>query len=185
MLERVKDLTNRKFVRLTVLKRDHSYYKESRWICLCKCGNTIIVRKSSLLSGNTRSCGCLSKEASSKRALERNKIEYGLAAKREIYRNYVYSAKRRNLSFELSFEQLLNLVQQNCHYCGSPPLNNTGSKRKKNGDFIYNGIDRKDNMKGYLMENCVTCCNICNRAKYKMSYNEFMEWISKLKRNNL
>lgn len=31
------------------------------WKCLCDCGNTTIVQKSRLLSGHTRSCGCLNK----------------------------------------------------------------------------------------------------------------------------
>lgn len=31
-----------------------------KWLCLCDCGNKIVVRRSSLVSGqNTQSCGCL------------------------------------------------------------------------------------------------------------------------------
>lgn len=37
------------------------YYK-----CLCKCGNTVIVRKENLNNGNTQSCGCLRYEIVSK-----------------------------------------------------------------------------------------------------------------------
>jgi hypothetical protein len=29
----------------------------------------------------------------------------------------------------------------------------------------YNGIDRVDNEKGYLVENCVPCCFTCNSLK--------------------
>lgn len=32
------------------------------WEYLCECGNKIIVRKTSVISGNTRSCGCLRKK---------------------------------------------------------------------------------------------------------------------------
>lgn len=32
------------------------------WECICDCGNTICVARSSLKSGNTKSCGCLRKE---------------------------------------------------------------------------------------------------------------------------
>lgn len=29
------------------------------WLCRCECGNTSIVQQCNLLSGTTRSCGCL------------------------------------------------------------------------------------------------------------------------------
>ena len=44
-------------------------------------------------------------------------------------------------------------------------------------DFLYNGIDRKDNNIGYIIENCVSCCGICNRMKMDMSYDDFLNHI--------
>jgi hypothetical protein len=35
--------------------------------CLCDCGATVYIRLDSMRSGNTKSCGCLQKEAASKR----------------------------------------------------------------------------------------------------------------------
>lgn len=32
------------------------------WFCKCDCGNEVLVRGSSLVSGHTKSCGCLQKE---------------------------------------------------------------------------------------------------------------------------
>ncbi len=53
----------KKFSRLTVL---HEAYRTSRdcvrWKCLCDCGNEIIALGTSLKSGHTRSCGCLTRE---------------------------------------------------------------------------------------------------------------------------
>lgn len=34
----------------------------SKWLCQCDCGNTVEVLGSSLTSGHTKSCGCLSKQ---------------------------------------------------------------------------------------------------------------------------
>lgn len=51
-----KDLTGQKFHRLTVLGPTDS---PSYWRTLCDCGNEKVVRGSSLVSGNTKSCGCL------------------------------------------------------------------------------------------------------------------------------
>lgn len=33
--------------------------QNTRWICLCDCGQVTLVRASSLVHGNTKSCGCL------------------------------------------------------------------------------------------------------------------------------
>ena len=45
---------------LTVKKEIRTKGKETRCICVCKCGNEIEVVSGSLISGNTKSCGCLS-----------------------------------------------------------------------------------------------------------------------------
>lgn len=63
------DLVGKKFGRLLVIKNlgittgkenKNSYH---RFECLCDCGNTCTVIGRLLVSGNTRSCGCLSDEA--------------------------------------------------------------------------------------------------------------------------
>jgi len=57
------DLTNKKYDRLTVIKRiKHNNQKEAMWLCRCDCGKMIETRGSSLRAGLTRSCGCLQKE---------------------------------------------------------------------------------------------------------------------------
>lgn len=65
-----KDLTGRKFNRLTVLERDCLHprgHKQSvYWICVCECGEMTVVSSYSLTSNYTKSCGCLSRETSSK-----------------------------------------------------------------------------------------------------------------------
>ena len=57
---RLNDLSGKKFGNLTVVKRcTDGNYKRPYWICLCDCGNTAIVKGSSLTGGITKSCGCL------------------------------------------------------------------------------------------------------------------------------
>lgn len=57
------DLTGRVFGRLTVMSRGLSDSQGSCWYCDCSCGITdVLVSAHSLLSGNTRSCGCLRDE---------------------------------------------------------------------------------------------------------------------------
>lgn len=64
------DLTGRIFGRLFVIERvfDRPTNKVW-WICRCDCGNSMVSSGSDLKSGNTRSCGCLRSEFTSKRTL--------------------------------------------------------------------------------------------------------------------
>lgn len=60
-----EDLRGRKFGRLTVIgeAKEHTYEGHSSWwLCKCECGNTLEVRRSCLVRGDTQSCGCLKKE---------------------------------------------------------------------------------------------------------------------------
>lgn len=57
-----KDLSGKKFGRLSVLKRAEGDYFRPYYNCICECGSRIIVDGRSLTSGNTMSCGCLHKE---------------------------------------------------------------------------------------------------------------------------
>ncbi|WP_426981224.1 hypothetical protein [Bacillus pseudomycoides] len=52
------DLTGNKFGRLTVIKRVENQGKYVTWLCECECGNTKVIRGSSITTGNTTSCGC-------------------------------------------------------------------------------------------------------------------------------
>ena len=61
-----KDLTGRRFGRLTVIGIDHKQQSGKReryyWRCRCDCGNEHVVRTDDLTSGGVQSCGCLHKE---------------------------------------------------------------------------------------------------------------------------
>ena len=50
-------------------------------------------------------------------------------------------------------------------------------------DHKYNGVDRVDNSLGYIKENCVACCKICNNAKSTLSISEWQEWIIRVHDN--
>lgn len=48
----------------------------------------------------------------------------------------------------------------------------------KNSKYIYNGIDRIDNSKGYTKENSITACKQCNISKSTYSQQDFINWIN-------
>lgn len=62
MGDAAKDLMGQQFVRLLVMRRAGSSQGRATWRCRCDCGTETIVRGKDLRSGNTRSCGCLSRE---------------------------------------------------------------------------------------------------------------------------
>ena len=60
----VKNLTDKKFGRLTPLRRKTGFPDgKSRWQCQCDCGKFTDVLTHCLISGGTRSCGCLKKKS--------------------------------------------------------------------------------------------------------------------------
>lgn len=68
-----KNLIGRNFGRLTVVAESPSRvsksgYRTTMWECKCVCGNTVVVRAKCLLSGVTKSCGCLQREQLSARS---------------------------------------------------------------------------------------------------------------------
>lgn len=55
-----KDLTGKRFYKLTVLKRtDKTSNGSIIWLCRCDCGNLVEVSSRNLLHDNTHSCGCI------------------------------------------------------------------------------------------------------------------------------
>lgn len=69
-MSRARDITNQRFCRLVALERTGCRSDGSVvWACRCDCGNEARVTAKKLASGNTRSCGCLKREASLRNAV--------------------------------------------------------------------------------------------------------------------
>lgn len=66
-MSKLKDLSNKRFGRLTVVGRAESKNGKAYWLCKCDCGNLVVVCGCKLKSGETQSCGCIRKEILSKR----------------------------------------------------------------------------------------------------------------------
>lgn len=63
---RKKDLTGKRFGRLTVVSFSHkSECGKNYWVCHCDCGKEIITNSSNLITNQSKSCGCLRKKTSS------------------------------------------------------------------------------------------------------------------------
>ena len=73
-----KDLSGQVFSRLTVIEYYKTIKGKSYWKCLCECGTIVNVETSHLLSGHTKSCGCLTSvgEEKIKKIFIENNINY-------------------------------------------------------------------------------------------------------------
>jgi len=82
------------------------------------------------------------------------------------YKKYEKSAKNRNLVFELTYASFLSLISLPCSYCG-----------------FYNvdmGIDRVNNLEGYILSNCTPCCHVCNYMKRAYNKDFFLAHCKKI-----
>ena len=97
-----------------------------------------------------------------------------------VYHQYKAGATKRGYSFNLTKDQLRKLTSSDCYYCKKPPSNKQRQFNGSGGEYIYNGVDRMDNNKGYSLENCLPCCSICNHAKHNLTYDQFVEMVVRI-----
>ena len=97
-----------------------------------------------------------------------------------LFRKYKDSARVKQHEFFLTVEEFRHLIKQNCYVCGAPPFNRFQVKTRCVGYIIYNGIDRVDNSKGYVISNCKPCCKHCNRMKSNRSLKELTNHAKKI-----
>jgi len=85
------------------------------------------------------------------------------------FRQYKHGALRRGYEWSLTIEDFANYWNTPCHYCG---------------DLIDGvGIDRKDNSVGYVPDNSVPCCAMCNEMKLDYTSDAWIEQMKKILTN--
>lgn len=136
------------------------------WICDCKCGNQTQVLSQNLIKGRTKSCGC---------GVNPIKFLGAEASCRELYKDYQIGAKQRGFLFQLTLDEFRTLTSGDCVYCGAKPTRHARARKGTKIAYIYNGVDRIDNGFGYTKENSASCCWVCNRMKFKVSAEDFLE----------
>lgn len=166
-----------KFHRLTAIKYIRTGKHWRRYFLFrCDCGKTITVTAEAVIGGNTKSCGCLRREA----MLRRYNLPPGKAAMRQlILQGYKRHCKKGRREWKLTEDQFYQLSQRSCFYCGSLPAQ---VRKGKNGtgDFVFNGIDRINSKNGYTLDNVVPCCRTCNLAKSDMTTTQFYVWVKRI-----
>jgi hypothetical protein len=75
------------------------------------------------------------------------------------FKQYEFAADRRGYVFSLAFDEFVSIFHGYCAYCGMSDSR---------------GIDRVDNSIGYTKENSVSCCEMCNKMKWRFPKDQFL-----------
>jgi hypothetical protein len=177
-----KDQTGKRFGRLTVLRESEKLASgHTMWECLCDCGNMRVINSAHLTPRKPQqSCGCVSAEQLSRRS----KKEKCVRGQNMLWGRYLRGARDRGLGWSITKPEFIEITSRDCFYCGVPPVMVIGqietSDHSYHGVYLYNGIDRVDNARGYSKDNIVPCCGRCNMAKHAETQPDFREWIRKV-----
>jgi hypothetical protein len=87
-------------------------------------------------------------------------------AQKKKYNEIKSGAKKRNKTFELTFDSFIQFWKKPCHYCGD--------------NVLTYGLDRVDNNQGYRLDNVVSCCFTCNSIKRILPISIFLSHIKKI-----
>ena len=162
--QEIKDLKGKVYNNRVILEYSHMGYGSTRMFktkCL-KCGE-----KKTLALQPLRKCGC--KKCYNAIPWVTDKNFHKVVIK--VYKN---NAKKRKLKFNLTLKEFKSIISNNCYYCNSPPITKVVRNRI---DLLYNGVDRVNNDKGYIKNNVVPCCTLCNFGKRDMKQKDFLNWI--------
>ena len=175
------DLTNQKFGKLTVIKKDgrHPLNKRELWLCQCDCGEHHKVLASNLTSNRISSCGC------SKIPKGTNKKQfnpYGQITRKKIGK-IRSGAKQRGIEFDESIDAkwLWSLFEQQEKKCKL-----SGLELIFDNDFNKHtaSLDRIDSSKGYIKDNVQWIHKDINTIKWDFSQNYFIDLCKKVAKFN-
>ncbi len=93
-MTKFRDLTGRTFGRLSVLHVDTSRPRKPDvpYVVRCECGTIKSIRGVDLVTGNTKSCGCIRREVAAERARKRN-TTHGMS-RRRLYHTWNNMVRR-------------------------------------------------------------------------------------------
>lgn len=164
-IKRGQDITGYRFGRLTVLSelKGEKKWGKPCYLCQCACGNQKTVVRSSLLSGMTKSCGCLAKEQAKEAA--KKMIKHNQA---NGYACVTKHGKARRGQHSRSYKAWMGMKRR-CHNPNDKTYLEYGAKGITVIDrwHVYENfladmgecpdglsIERIDYTKGYSPENC-------------------------------
>ena len=142
------DITGNKYGNLTAIRYSHTGKNYMQyWVFKCDCGNEIITRKTSVISGHCKSCGCLQKQI----------------AKQEVVKHSVKHNESKTRLYKIWKGMHSRCNDENSKYYGSKGIKvccewdnyeNFRNWALKNGYESNLTIDRINYKGNYCPENC-------------------------------
>lgn len=170
-----------KIGRLEIIGRAYNYKQKGGYTAKCECGtilkaftkNDLNSKIKNLEKGKIIACKNCTNSEYIKERTDLQKYRY-------IYNSYKKSANVRNHEFDIDRTLFTNLILSPCTYCGLEKTNERIDRVNPSETIQYNGIDRVDNSKGYIISNVVSCCRLCNKMKGTLTHNEFYNHINNI-----
>ena len=171
--------------KLTVLEcltPDNKKNRGGRWDCVCVCGERMIKRGAylkCLYANRGHDCSVLAVPEVPSRANSDLSLQ-------RFYLDHV--SRRLDVGGDrLDFEAWYQIVSSPCVYCGGVDVRGCGGSKRiiyahlydgrplEYGEVRINGIDRLDSDLGYIKDNIVSACALCNMMKGRYSASVFMD----------
>lgn len=163
-----KNLINKIFGRWTVIGKTKNKYNHLTWICKCDCGKTKNLPTHSLLSGISKSCGCLRKEIVTG---EKSKQWTGYKTlSGRIWCFIKSSAINRKIKFNITKKYIYDLFIKQKQKCILSGVNISFDKPKTAS------LDRINSKLGYIKDNVQWVHKEINIMKQSILNDEFIKW---------
>jgi len=184
--KRFHSLLGQTFERLTVIdriakeKNGKNYYF---WVCKCICGNVVNVKGNCLLSGVTKSCGCIMEERKlgsyeGLSIVRFNKIKFSSTQR---------AGRNRDIEFDITIEYVWELfLKQN----GKCALSNRTIKLPRTSkecrilELNTASLDRIDSSKGYIEGNVQWVHRDINWMKQDFDQKYFIDFCKDIAKNH-
>jgi hypothetical protein len=175
------DLSGKSFGKLTCVKPTGEFRHSTReWLCLCECGDEHITTANHLVSGNIKSCGCISKQINSN---HRNWKGYGEISGR-YFSQLQRGAKSRGLEFKVSIQYIWDVFLKQERICKlSGVLLKFGSTAKGKSLEQTASLDRINPSKGYIRGNVQWIHQDVNFIKQDLTEEKLLDWCQKIINN--
>ena len=173
------DIIGKKYGNLFVQQFTESHpknpYKTGRieyfYICQCKCGKLHKAKRNNLITGHTKSCGCLRKICG-----KNNKSWTGF---KEIsgrtWYQIMQGAKERNIQFTISIKEAWEQYKKQNKKCAYTGLLLDMNAFKDSYNFKTASLDRINSLKGYESGNIQWVHKEINFMKGNLSSAEFVK----------